>query len=214
MEATEQLSSTEWERAFCLEATPKTMQAALRCATIEVKRLNRLAVRTLLEPADLLQHVVAATWARTLAWRAGVVPLRIHLLDGIRDLGRRLWRQADAVSTTVSLNALDEEDPVWNDAALTTAGGESTTIVRDLAGRFENELWSLAEGDQVLLRVLRALTAGATSPAEIVLETGLPPSTIESARRRLRRLAGLISPDLLADIRAELNIEAPTDSGA
>lgn len=44
--------------------------------------------------------------------------------------------------------------------------------------------------------------------------TRLLTAIVEAARRRLRRLAGCVSPDLLRDISSELNIEESADGAA
>ncbi len=204
--------SAGWQNAFRQQSTPETMEAAIRCATIELERLYRLGVPIAYDPGDLVQRVIEKTLDGTRIWRPNTVSLRHHLRDGIRDLGRRERAHLDRVASSVEIDHVDDEDPVWGDSALAGADLARGSLLRDLAQRFERELWALADGDQPMLAVLRVMTDGTHAPLDIVAETGLPLLVVENARRRLRRLAGCVRPELLRDIRAELDLEASTDA--
>lgn len=81
----------------------------------------------------------------------------------------------------------------------------------DLAKRFEAELWALAAGDQIALRVLNVMSNGITSNPKIAHAIGLPVTLVENARKRIQRLATKVPAPLLADVRDELDIEPPRD---
>lgn len=213
MEVIKLWPSKSWQDAFCREATQETTQAGVRIATIELARLRRHGISVPWDEEDLVQQVLAATCGGTLTWNPTAIPLRIHLRDCLRQMVRRVRQQGDHDAAMVSLDELDDEDSVWSDPALSVTGPEVALVAGGLALRIESELWHLAAGDQVVLRVLGAMAEGETGNTGIASVTGLPLSVVENARKRIRRLAGAASPDLLADIRAELNIEAPTDGG-
>lgn len=214
MDDNQQWPSAGWQRAFAEAATPETMQVALRCAAIELERLRRFGVAVADDAEDLVQRVILATSSGSLLWRPGVVALRLHLRDGIRDLGRRLRMQAARAMSTISLDAADEEHPVWTEAALLSDDGERDLTIRKLATRLEHELWVLAAGDQQLLRVLKVMSGGEDSPAAIAEATGLPLRAVERARRQLRRLGRQLDHELVHDIHEALDVVARADEPA
>ena len=208
-------SSKEWQSAFRTHATPETMQAAVRCAAIEIARLRRLKIEVQWDEEDLVQRALVATWAGRLKWSPDVAPLRTHLRDKIRLACRRLRRRhfaGDGLSV-VALDALDDEDALWGEveAALATRKAEADPALVDLARRFEAELWSRAAQDPIALRVLAAMSSGVTSTSKIAKAAALPVGIVVNAKKRLRRLGLRVSPPLLADIQAELNLDLSTD---
>lgn len=219
MDLIDQWPSTGWRDAFRQQATEETMEAALRCAAIELNRLDRLGAIVPWAAEDMVQGIVTATCARALSWSPGAVTLRAHLKDKIRLLGRRARRRhrtAERMGATVevALDHLADDDPTWSDAALTTTDLAHQAIVRDLARRTEADLWRLAAKDDIALRVLRAMADGETATADIAAATGLPPLVVLNARRRLRALADHLSPDLRADARRELGFDDSNDGAA
>lgn len=208
-----------WEDAFRQEATTETMEAAVRCAAIELQRLERLGAVVPWDAEDIVQSVLAATCAGALAWTPGTVTLRAHLRDKIRLLGRRARRRHRVTERAggafeIALDHLADDDPTWSDRALSTDDPGRDLVIRDLARRAEADLWRLAAGDPVALRVLTAMTAGHFDLDDIALATKLPPRAVENARRRLRVLAGHLSPKLRTAIRTELELDTSTDDAA
>lgn len=202
--------SPEWRAAFRQQITPQTMQAAVRCAEIEIARLNKLEIPISWDAEDLVQKTIMATCEGRLAWDPEVVGLRAHLRDKIRLACRRLRRRKRrAIEVrTVELDAAGEQDPVWNDPALTVPDASTSADTTSLARKVESELWRLAAGDQAVLRVIAAVSEGETSTAELVAATGLSPRAVLNAKARLQRLASQLSPELLADVRDELSLSA------
>jgi DNA-directed RNA polymerase specialized sigma24 family protein len=214
MDEKKQYQSAEWRAEFRAQSTPKTMQAALRCADIEISRLHRLEIPFAWDAEDLVQKTITATCEGRLAWDPNKVGLRAHLRDKIRLACRRLRRRRRVVVETVEISAVEPSDPVWNERTMITDGPEAGVMITDMARRVEAELWRLAEGDQVALRVLAAMSEGDVTTNELVEATGLSSRTIENAKARLQRLGSRVSPELLADIRAELNLDASGDDRA
>lgn len=207
--------SEGWKSEFRKHATPETMQAAVRCATIEIARLRRLTIEVQWDEEDLVQRVLMATWAGRLTWSPDAAPLRTHLRDKIRLACRRLRRRhfAGDGHPVIALDALDDEDALWGEveAALAERTTDANPTLVDLARRFEAELWDLAARDPIALRVLAAMSAGVTSTTQIAKAAGLPVGYVVNAKGRLRRLAVRVSPPLLGDIGVELNLEGATE---
>jgi hypothetical protein len=187
------------------------MQAVLRCAEIEIKKLHKLEIPFGWDAEDLVQRTITATCEGRLAWDPDKVGLRAHLRDKIRLACRRLRRRRRLVIDTIELDVAEPNDPVWRDGALITEGPEASVMITDMARHVEAELWRLAEGDQVALRVLAAMSEGDVTTNELVEATGLSARAIENAKARLQRLGSKVSPELLADIRAELSLDASGD---
>lgn len=215
MQLNSEQQSEDWQSAFRSQATPATMQAAVRCATIEIARLRRLTIDVRWDEEDLVQRALTATWEGRLKWCPAKAPLRTHLRDKIRLACRRLRRRhfAGAGHTVVALDALDDEDGLWGEveAALASRTAEADPTLLDLARRFEAELWNRAADDPIALRVLAQMSAGVTSISKIAKATALPVGIVVNAKKRLRRLGLRVTPTLVTDIQAELNLDVSTD---
>ncbi len=200
--------SAEWRSVLKRQATMATMEAAVRCARVEIDRLQRLNRAIDLDAEDLVQDVLTATCAGTLKWCPEAAPLRTHLRDKVRLACRRLRRRSRLLAGTVRivLDELRDEDPIWNDveAALAADVVEPDDSLIGVARRFEAELRVLAAGDEAALRVLDQLAAGTTVNAEVAAATGMSVRTVEGVRKRIQRLARRVSPELLAEIAASL----------
>jgi hypothetical protein len=200
--------SDEWYSQLKRQATAATVDAAVRCARIEIDRLRRLNGAVDLDAEDLVQDILAATCAGTLKWCPDAAPLLTHLRDKVwlacRRLRRRLRGQPGTVA--IALDELADEAPTWTDVeeALAAENTAPDQQLVDLGGRFEMELRRLAAADQVALLVLDQLAAGTIGIAEVVAATGLEARVVEGARKRLRRMARRISPDLLDEISKSL----------
>lgn len=204
-------TTPEWREAFRTQSTPKTMQAALKCAEIEIARLRKLGIVFPLDAEDLVQKTIAATCEGRLAWDPDTFKLRAHLRDKIRLACRRVLHQPRLAIETVELDGVEPNDPVWSNGAMITDSPEAGTMITDMARHVEAELWRLAQGDQVALRVLAAMSEGDVTTNELVEATGLSARAIENAKARLQRLGSKVSPELLANLRAELNLDASGD---
>lgn len=214
-------SSVAWKDAFCRQATADTLHAVTRCATREIARLRRLEIEPTFDDDDLVQQVMAATCAGALAWDPNRVPLRTHLRDALRLVCRRLRLRGapedpitGAVIATVALDDLDEEDPVWSEEAMVTPSPADILMRAQALHHFESELWLRSAGDQVALRVLRAMTGGDTTPGEVEESTGLPVAAVVAARRRLTRTARQVPPELVDAIRTGECANDSTDEAA
>ncbi|MBZ0238272.1 MAG: hypothetical protein K8M05_38530 [Deltaproteobacteria bacterium] len=213
MEAKKMCDTPEWRAAFRQQITPQTMQAAVRCAEIEIARLNKLEIPIAWDAEDLVQKTITATCEGRLAWDPEVVGLRAHLRDKIRLACRRLRRRKRRAMEVmaVELDAAGEQDAVWNDPALTAPDTSASVDTTNLARRVESELWRLAAADQAVLRVIAAMAEGETTLGELVIASGLGPRAVLNAKARLQRLALQLPPELLADVRDELSLNASID---
>ncbi len=208
--------SEGWQQAMQEQTTPQTIEAALRCAAIEIARLRRHGLAVDWEADDLVQRVLTATCAGRLTWSPGAVSLRSHLHDALRAASRDLRRRAGVGGRTVlvALDDLDDEDPVLGEPGLVADGLAEQVAVADLAEQLEAELWHRLAGDQVALQVLRVMATGDTASGDIVDVTGLPLAVVNAAKRRLRRMAVHVPQALVVDIRAALRLEASADGVA
>lgn len=208
---TDRRTCPEWRAALREQSTPKTMQAALKCAEIEIGRLHKLGIVFPWDAEDLVQKTITATCEGRLAWDPETVGLRAHLRDKIRLACRRVFHRPRIPIETVELDGVELHDPVWSDGAMITDSPEASTLITDMARHVEAELWRLAQGDQVALRVLAAMSEGDVTTNELVEATGLSARAIENAKARLQRLGSKVSPELLANLRAELSLDASGD---
>jgi len=207
--------SEEWQSAFRTHATPETMQAAVRCARIEIGRLRVVMIEVPWDEEDLVQRVLVATCAGRVKWKPEVVPLRTHLRDKVRHACRRVRARhyAGEEPTVVALDAIDDDDALWGEVevVLSKRTGEADPTLADLTRRFEAELWTRAAHDPIALRVLAVMSSGVTSISKIAKATALPVGFVVNAKKRLRRLGLRVSPPLLADIQAELHLDPSSD---
>lgn len=211
-------SSATWKSAFLRQATAETLRAATRCAAGEIARLQRLEIEPPFDEDDLVQQVMAATCAGALTWDPDRVPLRTHLRDALRLVCRRLRVRgagdeglAGGPAIPVALDDLDDEDTVWSEDAMVVPSPAETLMSAQVVHHFESELWLRSAGDQVVLRVLRAMADGDTTPADVAESTGLPVAVVVAARRRLTRTARQIPPELMSALRAERSGDGSTD---
>ncbi len=203
--------SAEWRAEFHKQVTNTMLDAATGSATNAIARLGRHDVQVDLTAEDLVQDILTATLDGTLAWRPEKVPLLGHVRDVIRYRCRHTYRRSHSTDPVpeVALDALGEDDALWTDvedALASEVVACSDADLADLARRLVAEITRFRKGDRAVLAVLRAMVQGDTTDAELVEATGLNPHALHDPKRRLRRTARSVSPDLLAEIRAALGI--------
>lgn len=205
-----QWPSEAWWDALHDQSTPATIGAAMRVAAHEVARLATLGIVAPWDDEDIVQRILVATCDGERRWDPNACSLRAYLCNKVRDAARGLRDPRRAVRETVALDDLDDDDPTWADAAMVTDGAR-VAAMRDVARRVEGSLWQRAASDPIALRVLGAMSAGATSEVDLADETGLPLDVVRTAVRRIRRMALALPDQLVRDVRAVLNAEASTD---
>ena len=191
--------SEEWRAAFRREATPVALKAVRRCAEIEIARLHRLDVPISWEAEDLVQKLLVRTCSGSLRWDPDKVSLRTHLYDKVRMACRRKRRRwLDQETRMIALDAARDDDPLLAGDGLHSPSPEADVALADLARRVEAEVWEKIKADPIATRVFGAMLEHDGGNKELVRTTGLPIEAIKSAKKRIRRIAAHLSPELIA----------------
>lgn len=197
--------SQAWLDALDAQLTPMTMRQAASTARAQLGMLARLGLAPGCDDEDLTHQLVEAILTGIVRWDPAV-PLGAFLHNKLVDLGRRLrrGRRLSIAAAMVLLDHCDEQDPVWAEGAVhSPSDTEEEVEMMYLARRTEAEIVTLAARDTEALLVLAAMP-DAPNDREVAAVTGLPRAAVAAAKKRVRRYAAKLSPELRADVRAAL----------
>lgn len=169
------------------------MQRARRYAARRAHGIGRVTDHDY--AGELVQDALADTLIGVLHWDPSAKTLQRHLYDAIkmrthhdRKRARRFPHESiDALTLDGEAEAMAEVD-----AALLERVPDAADDVA-LAAERVAKLRQLVAGDRIVLRLLDALAAGATSKADIMRIAGLSNVAYDNARRRLRRFVTQLS---------------------
>jgi hypothetical protein len=185
------VTSNHWRAAFEAQCTAELLNKARRYATRRARKLRQ--VGGLVDDyyvREIVQDVVADTFAGVLRWDPEAEALEDHVLDAIatrvhHDVVRA--RRFPHASVDDANPDVSRATMAAVDAALLAAQEAPSATVRFLEDAF-GEMCELAASDADLLRFLGALAMGATSKDDVMLVTGMSDPEYRSTRGRLERL--------------------------
>ena len=189
----------EWIATFeSALAEPGTLRKVLGYARKRVFSMRKLGVGVDLDAEDLLNGVVIDTAEGVLNWDPARVALSTHLCGAIRGrtsklLTRRKPAETEDVIDEVTAEA--NQDPIGQMVAL-----------RDVLAKTKEYLFRVAaeKGDEAVQYLLIAYEDGIEGRSAIGEATGLSPSEVTNARKRLDRyIEGM--PSELAQARKAMN---------
>jgi hypothetical protein len=186
--------SKDWFDAFEDQCTEEMMQRARRYAARRAHGIGH--VTDSYYAGELVQDALADTLIGVLHWDPSAKTLQRHLHDAIkmrthhdRKRARRFPHESiDALTPDGEAEAIAEVD-----AALLERVPDAFDDPVALAAERVAKLRQLAAGDRIVLRLLDALAAGATSKADILRVADLSNVAYDNARRRLRRFVTQLS---------------------
>lgn len=185
------VSSGPWRAAFESQCTPELLKKARRYAERRARKLRQVSgLADDYYGQEIVQDVVADTFAGVLSWDPDVESLEAHVLDAVatrvhhdvvraRRFPRASLDDADPEAAQMTLAAVD--------ATLLAAGEASPATVRFSEEAF-GKLCELAASDADLQRLLGALAMGATSKDDVMFVTGMSDHEYRATRSRLDRL--------------------------
>ncbi len=174
-------------------AEPRTLKVVLGYARKRVFFLQKYGVGVDLDQDDLVNQVIIDTVRGHLTWKPDAVALSTHLCGAIR---ARTWkllkRRRPAAPEEVIDEVLVEREP---DADPT---GELAAL-RDVVQKVKAHLFRAAteKGDEGVQLLLMAYEEGVEGRSAIADATGLSPSDVTNARKRLERLIAELPPELV-----------------
>lgn len=180
-------------------AEPGTLRKVLAYARKRVFLLRNLGVGVELDADDLVTQVVVDTADGVLSWDSAKVALSTHLCGAIRGrTSKLLTRRKPAAPEEV----IDEVITAANDDAV----GDIVAL-REVVAKVKDYLFRLAaeNGDEAVGLLLVAYDEGVEGRSAVGEATGLSPSDVTNARKRLDRYIRDMPSGLLADARKAMN---------
>lgn len=197
--------SEEWIEAFEQQNTAELHQRALRFARSRARFVARAGGRGDEAYAyELVQDALADTLLGVLTWDPAVVPLEVHVFGAIRSRTKNARIRAlrfrhhslDAVAGGDSAAAMCEVE-----SSLAATHGVPSPESVTFSGEVLDHVRGLAARDRDVLRILDAIEAGASEPAEIMSLAGMSEKTYKKARLRLGRVVDQLSNHVLLGAR-------------
>jgi hypothetical protein len=176
--------TAEWLDAFVEQRTASLVEAALRYAAMQSRKVA--AVRTL-EPTyidDLVEDVLGDTLRGELRWDPKRVPLKKHVLDAIKYRTRNDYVHALKYR---SLRLDDKHVLAAAEATLEMQHEHARVVSRVCAAALE-ALRELAGNDRDVQLLLDAFSQLAVKRHDVLRVTGLKPKQYDAARKRMKRL--------------------------
>lgn len=185
----------EWRASFESQATSRLYENVMRYAETRAASLARAGGT--MDALDLVQSVLCDTYAGVLMWDPSSCSLEQHVRQSIKSRSRHERERARQV-TCESLDAHDTATVASRlegeaDPATETVPRTYRHDVHGLASRLVD--LAVAERDNDLLLVLRAMAGGAQGREQVIEDTGLDKTRYRNARKRLRKhLAKSLQP--------------------
>ncbi len=182
-------------------AEPRTLKVVFGYARKRVFLLQKLGVGVDLDQDDLVNQVIVDTVRGRLTWNPEAVALSTHLCGAIRGrTSKLLTRRKPAALEEIIDKVLAERKP---DADPT---GELAAL-RDVVRKVKAHLFRVAtdKGDEGVQLLLMAYEEGVEGRSAIGDATGLSPSDVTNARKRLDRLIAELPPELVEAARKVIN---------
>jgi hypothetical protein len=199
-----------WRAAFNEQLTQDTMHEVRRYAKKRAGLLMRAGVLDKRRgPRELMHEAIVATLGGEASWDPSAVPLSDHLIGVIkwktRNTERRRVKYTERSLNDSGENTSSDGHRLENDVTLRDlpASMERVAAMRTTAARVTTEILPLAHGDGDVLRLLKAIEAGAGA-GDLIHASGLRPANYRNARRRLTRLTERLSDETRAAVSAVL----------
>ncbi len=178
-------------------AEPRTLKVVFGYARKRAFILRQAGVGVDLEQNDLVNQVIVDTVRGRLTWNPDAVALSTHLCGAIRArtsklLTRRKPTAPEEVMDKVLAKREPDSDPTGQRAAL-----------REVTEKVKTHLFRAAteKGDEGVPLLLMAYDEGIEGRSAIGDATGLSPSEVTNARKRLDRLIAELPPELVEAAR-------------
>lgn len=199
--------SEEWIDAFDQQNTDDMRKAAKRFARSRARWVAQAGGRGDDAYAEeLVQDALTDTLFGSLAWDPAAKPLLQH----VRDVVRFRTKDARLRAARFRHQSMDALDPRKDASAAMTeiesclsldhqvASAESIAFSSQVLGHIRDA----AAEDNAIARIMDAIEAGASEPADIMSVAGMSEKTYRKARLRLSRLAKQLPNHLLRGARA------------
>jgi hypothetical protein len=188
----------DWIDAFEAQCTPKLLHDALRVAAHRARSVQRAGgVVDNYYERELVQDALADTALGVLRWNPSTKSLEAHVGDAIRTRtshdrihAKKFHREPiDALAPHAHDTLMAEIQASLGERApdasleLATHATDRLTALRELAAH-----------DPIVLRMLDAFAAGATTKAEVMLMAKMSDKEYHAARARLGRLVAKLFP--------------------
>ncbi len=180
---------------------PRTLKVVFGYARKRMFILRKVGVGIDLDQDDLVNQVIVDTLRGHLTWDPDAVVLSTHLCGAIRArTSKLLTRRKAAAPEEVIDKAQAEREP---DADPT---GELAGL-RDVVRKVMTHLFhaAMAKNDEGVQLLLMAYEEGVEGRSAIGDATGLSPSDVTNARKRLDRLVAELPPELVEADRKMMN---------
>ena len=195
--------SEEWIDAFDQQNTDEMRKAARRFARSRARWVARAGGRSDdAYPDELVQDALTDTLFGSLSWDPVANPLAQHIRDVVRcrtkDERRRAARfrhhsmdalEPSAAAMTEIEGSLSREQSVASPESIAFSH-QALAYIRDAARR-----------DEPIARIIDAIEAGASEPADIMSVAEMSEKTYRKARLRLARIAKQLPNDVLQGAR-------------
>ncbi len=180
---------------------PRTLRVVFGYARKRAYALAKAGVGIDLDHDDLVNQVIVDTVRGRLTWKPEAVALSTHLCGAIRGrTSKLLTRRKPAAAEEAIDAALAEREPGADPMGELAARREVVRKVREHLFRA-----ATAKGDDDVQMLLMAYEEGVEGRSAIGDATGLSPSDVTNARKRLDRLVAELPPELAADARKVMN---------
>jgi hypothetical protein len=189
--------------AFRLQLTDQLYEKASNRAEFEVAKA-RLRYSVIEDGADIVQGVLTDTFEGRLTWHHDACSLLQHVCDTARDRVRRLRERArhevriDALDASREGERGDVEHEIGEIQHHPGSDPVRAAALRDLATLAKERLWTMAStiGDEMLMKGLVALMAGARGPQELADVLVIDDADARRLWRRVRDLAERLPAEL------------------
>ena len=195
--------SEEWIDAFDQQNTDEMRKAARRFARSRARWVARAGGRSDdAYPDELVQDALTDTLFGSLSWDPVAKPLAQHIRDVVRcrtkDERRRAARfrhhSMDALEPSTAAmteieGSLSRDQPVASPESIAFSH-QALAYIRDAARK-----------DEPIARIIDAIEAGASEPADIMSVAEMSEKTYRKARLRLARIAKQLPNDMLQGAR-------------
>jgi hypothetical protein len=180
---------------------PRTLKVVLGYARKRVFILQKASVGVDLDPDDLVNQAIVDTVRGRLKWNTEAVALSTHLCGAIRGRTSKLLTRRKPTGPE------EEIDEALSAQAPGADPTEELAAMREVVHKVKSRLFSaaIAKNDEAVQLLLMAYEEGLEGRSAIGDATGLSPSDVTNARKRLDGLIAKLPRELVEVARKLMN---------
>ena len=186
------MRSAEWLDIYLAQRTPELVEAAIKFATGQARRVGVVRHVDDAYVDDLVEDVLDDTLTGKLTWDPERVALKKHVFDAIQSRARHAYHHALKFKPV----RLDSPGVMRAAEAALHDEREHARAVSRVTAAVLDALRELADDDHEVCLILGALSQLVTKRFDILKHTKLTAKQYDAARKRMRRLTEQLPANL------------------